>query len=250
MPLPSPETFERAGLLAWPGIEMEWEGHWLRRAANGYTRRANCVQCFDPADGADAPARLADAVSWFEARQMLPILRITPLSSPALNAALDDEGWDSVSHSHLLALKLGGDEADGESRALEPLDPEFLAIQQMLQGYDETTRRHLEALLAAITIPSTGMVIYRDGKPAATSVVALAEGIAFTGNVVTAPARRREGLGRALMRSGHHWARSQGAGLAALNVEAGNEPAKALYRALGYAHQYDYHYRVPGERHD
>ena len=54
--LPGPDDFERAGLKAWPGIEVEYDGSWVRRATLGYTQRANSVQALDPADDADAPA--------------------------------------------------------------------------------------------------------------------------------------------------------------------------------------------------
>ena len=33
MALPDVEFFERAGLKAWPGVEVEWDGNWVRRAA-------------------------------------------------------------------------------------------------------------------------------------------------------------------------------------------------------------------------
>ena len=48
-----------------------------------------------------------------------------------------------------------------------------------------------------------------------------------------------------MMRSGLAWARREGAVVAALNVGADNAAAQALYAGLGYAHQYDYNYRIP-----
>ncbi|RYE48381.1 MAG: GNAT family N-acetyltransferase, partial [Hyphomicrobiales bacterium] len=68
----------------------------------------------------------------------------------------------------------------------------------------------------------------------------------ITGNVITDPTRRRQGLAAAMMRTGLHWAHEKGATTAALNVQADNSAAKALYAGLGFAHQYDYHYRIPG----
>lgn len=242
-----PLAFEGAGFKAWPGIEVEWDGAWVRRAANGYTKRANSLQCFDPDDGADPSARLKAARAWFIARDLQPVIRTTPLASPALNAALDAEGWDSIGHSHLFAMPLADVAPDPEGRTLSVRDPAFLAAQQALQGYDEATQARLRALLAVMTVPAAGILLYRQGQPVATGLVAIADGIVVTGNVVTDPARRREGLGGAMMRTGHHWAASQGATVAALNVEADNSAGQALYRSLGYARQYDYHYRIPGE---
>ena len=73
MALPSVEAFERAGLDAWPGIEVQWDRHWVRRAAGGYTKRANSTQCFDPDDFEDADLRVISACSWMVLRKIKPV---------------------------------------------------------------------------------------------------------------------------------------------------------------------------------
>lgn len=245
-PLPSVEAFERAGLLAWPGIEVKWDGNWVRRAAKGYTKRANSAQCFDPTDDSDVEDRIIGASSWLVARGVRPVFRITPLSAPALNEALDDAGWDEIDHSHLYAMQLGTHEPDDQSKTLSVLDPAFLAAQQTLQGHDENTMDRMRALLGVMTVPATGIVVYRDGAAVAAGLMAIADGIVVTGNVITDPTRRRQGLAAAMMSTGLAWARQEGARIAALNVQADNGAGKALYASLGYARQYDYSYRVPG----
>jgi ribosomal protein S18 acetylase RimI-like enzyme len=242
----TPARIERAGLEAWPGIEVEWDGNWVRRAAGGYTKRANSLQCFDPDDGADAEARLAAGVAWFRARGIAPVVRTTPLASPGLNTALDAQGWDTIDRSHLYAMELGAHEPDAEGRVTALLDPEFLAAQQALQGHTDELMSRMRALLAVMAVPATGIVVYRDGAPAASGLMAIADGIVVTGNVITDRSRRRQGLGAAMMRTGLAWAKAQGATLAALNVQADNTAAMALYSGLGYRHQYDYTYRIPG----
>src|SRR6218665_3121725 len=82
--LPSVEAFERAGLDAWPGIEVKWDGSGVRRAAGGYTKRANSIQCFDPEDGEDADLRVISASSWMVMRGIKPVFRITPLAAPEM----------------------------------------------------------------------------------------------------------------------------------------------------------------------
>ncbi len=245
MALPDAETMERAGLLAWPGIEEKWDGAWIRRAAGGYTKRANSTQCFDPDDFEDADLRVISASSWMVMRKIRPVFRITPLSSPELNATLDEAGWQEIDASHLYAMELGDQEADRAAEILPVLDPRFLAVAQRLQGYDQATMTGMTNLLAALKVPAAGVVLTRDGEAVASSIVAVADGIAMTGNVVTDPGRRRQGLGSAMMRSGLAWAKREGARFAALNVQADNDAAKALYAGLGYSRQYDYSYRVP-----
>lgn len=247
MTLLSAQEFERAGLLAWPGIEVDWDGSWVRRAANGYTKRANSLQCLDPADGDAAPERLAEARDWFTARGLLPVVRTTPLEASALTAALDAGGWSTIDRSHLFAMLLTGGDIDANARIFELLDPEFLAAQKALQGHPDQTMSRMQALFAAMRVPAAGCVVYRDGQPAAAGLSAVSTGMSLTGNVITSPQHRRQGLGAAMMRSLHAWAHASGATIAALNVQADNVAGQALYRSLGYRHQYDYWYRTPGD---
>lgn len=245
MTLPDIETFERAGLKAWPGVEEKWDGSWVRRAAGGYTKRANSTQCFDPDDFDDADLRVISASSWMVMRKIRPVFRITPLSSPELNATLDEAGWSEIDPSHLFAMELGDHAADPEAELLPVLDPKFLAAAQKLQAYDAVQMTGMTNLLGALKVPAVGVVLSRDGAPVASAIMAVADGILVTGNVATDPGRRRQGLGTALMRSGLAWAKTSGARIAALNVQADNAPAIALYSSLGYARQFDYSYRIP-----
>lgn len=244
--LPDVETFERAGLEAWPGIEVKWDGNWVRRASGGYTKLANSAQCFDPSDDTDVEDRIIGASSWLVVRGVKPVFRITPLSAPALNEALDDAGWDETDHSHLYAMPLQAQEPDAEGKFLPLLDPAFLAAQQKLQGHDDALMTRMKALLSVMAVPATGIVVYRDGEPVASGLMAIANGIVIAGNVISVPTRRRQGLAGAMMRTGLHWAHEKGATIAALNVQADNTAAKALYAGLGYIRQYDYSYRIPG----
>lgn len=244
--LPDVDTFERAGLEAWPGIEVKWDGNWVRRASGGYTKRANSAQCFDPNDDVDVEDRIIGASSWLVVRSVKPVFRITPLSSPALNEALDDAGWTEIDQSHLYAMPLAAQEPSADAKLLPLLDPDFLAAQQKLQGHDDAMMTRMKALLAVMKVPATGIVVYRDNEPVASGLMAISNGIVIVGNVITDPTRRRQGLAGAMMRTGLHWAGEKGATIAALNVQADNEVAKALYSGLGFTHQYDYHYRIPG----
>jgi len=245
MTLPDVETFERAGLKAWPGITVEWDRSWVRRAAGGYTKRANSTQCFDPDDFEDADLRVISAASWMVRHKIKPVFRTTPLASPELNAELDEAGWQSIDPSQLLAMELGDVEPDAEAEVLPVRDPKFLAVAKRLQGYSDANMAAMENLLAAFTVPAVGVVLTRNGEAVASSIMAVADNIVITGNVVTDPTKRRQGLGSAMMRSGLAWAKSEGARYAALNVQSDNDAGKALYASLGYSYQYDYIYRIP-----
>jgi GNAT superfamily N-acetyltransferase len=246
MVLPGASVIERAGLRAWPGIEVEYDGAWVRRAAGGYTQRANSIQSLDVTDDGNAAARIAAGRAWMEARGVQPIFRVTPLAGPGIIEVLDAERWRVNDASHLFAMELGSIEADPRGEIFELFDPWFLGAQQRLLGYPDEKLVRLKALLAVIEVPARGLVLYdADGAAVATSLMAVADGIVITGNVVTDTTQRRKGYGAAMMRTGLAWAREAGATIAALNVAADNTAGQALYRSLGYARQYDYSYRLP-----
>jgi GNAT superfamily N-acetyltransferase len=247
MALPGADVFERAGLKAWPGIEVEWDGNWIRRAANGYTQRANSVQSFDPADDDNAAERIETAAAWFAARGIRPTFRVTPQAGPGVIAALDDAGWITVDTSQLFAMELGSMTPDPRGQIYDLCDPSFLGVQKYLRGYSDEKLDKLKAVLEAVDGPGRGIVLYLpEGAPVAAALMTIGDGIVITGNVITDPTQRRKGYGAAMMRTGLAWAKSAGATLAALNVAADNPAAQALYTSLGYAKQYDYAYRIPG----
>lgn len=62
--------------------------------------------------------------------------------------------------------------------------------------------------------------------------------------VAVDPARRRGGLGTAIVRALMAWGREHGAREAFLDVEQRNAPALALYARLGFRAAYDYVHRV------
>ena len=63
--------------------------------------------------------------------------------------------------------------------------------------------------------------------------------------VATDPARRRQGLSRAMLSALLRWAEDGGARGACLQVLATNAPAIRLYEGLGFDRElYRYHYRV------
>jgi N-acetylglutamate synthase len=247
MALPDALALERAGMKAWPGIEMSKNGSWVLRAANGYTQRANSVQPLEPNDDEDLGTRIAQIRDWYSARQLPPIFRMTPLASPKLALALDAAGWTVADRSCTLAMEMPDVARDPRAECLDPFGDRFLDSQRTMQGYPEDKMQKFIALIRAVAVPMVGVVLYSDENVAvASSLWAVADDIAVTGNVVTDMAHRRKGFGGAMMRTGLAWAKAQGAAAAALNVVADNVAARRLYASLGYRWLFDYAYRYPG----
>ncbi|MDO8358779.1 MAG: GNAT family N-acetyltransferase [Devosia sp.] len=247
MALPDALALELAGMKAWPGIDMSKNGSWVLRAANGYTQRANSVQPLDPGDDDDLDTRIAHARDWYAARGLPSIFRMTPLASPRLVLALDAAGWTMVDRSCTLAMDMPDAAPDRRGECLDPFGERFLHCQRTMWGYPEDKMQKFIALMRSVTVPMVGVVLYSDDNVAvATSLWAVADGIAVTGNVVTDTMQRRRGFGGAMMRTGLAWAKGQGATTAALNVVADNAAGRGLYASLGYRWLFDYAYRYPG----
>jgi len=68
-------------------------------------------------------------------------------------------------------------------------------------------------------------------------------GLLCVESVVTDVTVRRRGYARRMLSALIGWARTAGAEGVCLQVEADNQPAISLYRSLGLAELYRYHYR-------
>ncbi len=95
---------KRGFLEAWPALETRWDGAWVWRFARGYTKRANAIQCQDPADDGDAEARLMRMADWSHEAGIAPIFRQTPLCGAGVIGALDRLGWAPFEKSRILYL--------------------------------------------------------------------------------------------------------------------------------------------------
>jgi GNAT superfamily N-acetyltransferase len=90
----------------------------------------------------------------------------------------------------------------------------------------------------------TGILARWNEKPAGTGYIGLHGDTAMVHALVVLPHQRRQGVAQWMMRRAAFWAEAKGAREMAVLCVAANEPANALYRALGFAPAGRYHYRV------
>jgi ribosomal-protein-alanine N-acetyltransferase len=81
-------------------------------------------------------------------------------------------------------------------------------------------------------LPAT-LILEREGAPAGYAVLRILRQLAYVFHLVTHPAHRRRGVGRALMEDLAARARAAGCTRWSLNVKADNVPAIRLYEAAG-----------------
>lgn len=72
---------EELSINAWPALHQVLSDGWLLRAANGYTRRANCVW---PLYSTNLPldARITECENFYESRGLAPTFKMTRLRCP------------------------------------------------------------------------------------------------------------------------------------------------------------------------
>jgi GNAT superfamily N-acetyltransferase len=238
---------EAATFTAWPAITTAMDGTWLARFARGFTKRSNSIQCLDPADDAEAAARLARMADLYPLNSLDPLFRVTPLAGPGVVAALDAQGWEPFEESRVLTMPLGDAFAMPEGmEVFDGVDDRYLDACVELAGYNRRTRETLAVLVNLIACRNAGIVL-RDGagEPLAAALAINALGVGIYTNVIVRAEARGQGLGRKLMHAALNWTRSVGATEAAIQVVSANTPAVNLYTSLGFKEAYRYHYRRP-----
>ncbi|GHF63613.1 GNAT family N-acetyltransferase [Streptomyces griseosporeus] len=230
----------------WRPVESERLGEWELRAAAGFTRRANSVLPLgDP--GLPLDEALTVVRRWYGERG-LPAYVQTATGAEGtqelLCAELEKRGWTREVTAELwvgsLAPLADLAEAGGVVLAREA-DEAWLARYQR-KGMSEV------ALKVLGSGPSVwfASVPGESGAPAAIGRLVVDGRWAGFAAVEVDPALRRQGLATTVMAALARQALDEGASAAWLQVEAGNEGARALYARMGFAAHHAYHhYREP-----
>ncbi|MET9729864.1 GNAT family N-acetyltransferase [Streptomyces sp. NPDC006458] len=246
-PAASYEELARVSSRAWRPVESERLGAWELRAAAGFTRRANSVLPLgDP--GLPLDDALTAVRRWYGDRG-LPAYVQTATGAEGtqelLSAELAERGWVNEVSAELwigpLAPVADVGEPGGVSLA-RTADEAWLTRYQR-KGLGEVALRVLGGGPSVwfASVPGEG------GVPAAIGRLVVDGRWAGFAAVEVDPARRREGLGTAVMAALARQALDEGAFAAWLQVETDNAPARALYAGMGFAAHHTYHhYRAPG----
>jgi GNAT superfamily N-acetyltransferase len=238
-------ALELAANDAWPAPVQSRLGHWILRAADGWTGRANSALAVgDPDRTLDAAIDAVEA--WYTAQGRRPLINAPmPLAAP-VNAALDARGWTSrpltlvqtASIAPLLATLAPRPDLPPAELADVPSDDWYAMVAE-----------HKGTLPPAAVRILTGPpeVVFVHVRDASGALIAVARG-AITGPqrwlgislLQTAPAARRQGLGRHVLRGLAQWATQRDSTRAYLQVEERNAAAVTLYGSLGFVTHHTY----------
>jgi len=235
---------EERAFNAWPALHTVLADGWVMRFANGYTKRANSLNAWQPGCTIDTAVDLARDV--YSHAGLPLVVRLSPLAEPSADAVLSARGFSKLDVTMVMTLPLqpGRFALDPAARIMQQPDPAWA------QGFAEANRvpdRHRpthDAMLAAIRWPAAFASLVDGARTLAFGLAVAERGKVGLFDIVTAPTSRRQGAGRRLVQSLLAWGAAAGCSEAYLQVVASNAPAIALYRELGFTEAYRYHYRV------
>ncbi|MCO8272323.1 GNAT family N-acetyltransferase [Actinoplanes sp. TRM 88003] len=237
-------ALELAANDAWPAPTQGRLGHWILRAAENWTGRANSALAVgDP----DRPLEAAiDAVTeWYSAHGQRALINAPlPLAAP-VNAALDDRGWGARPLT-LVQTAVVPTLLDGLAK--RDLPPVELADSPGDDWY-AMVAEHKGTLPATAVRILTGPaeVAFAQVRDADGELLAVGRG-AVTGPdhwlgvalLQTAPSARRRGLAQHVLRELAQWGAQHGSTRAYLQVEERNTSAVALYGRVGFTTHHTY----------
>ncbi|MBS2964340.1 GNAT family N-acetyltransferase [Actinocrinis puniceicyclus] len=253
---PTADALIATAAAGWGYAESARVDGWHLRAADGFTHRANSAWPLGPL-ARPLPQAVAAVGEWYAQRALPALIQVAVGSE--LDVALVELGYG---RADALALRQTARVADvldtllsvapigvKETFADEPTD-DWLSLYRD-GGVPPVARR---VLGSGDTLRYATVYDADTGAPVAIGRAALItdpdtdHGRRWVGlsAVETAPLARRRGLAKLVIDALLEWADEQGATDAFLEVTPTNEPAVALYAALGFTTHHKYHCRVIG----
>jgi len=237
-------AIEERAFNAWPALETRVVQGWLMRFSAGYTKRANSLNAWRP----EAPLAdiLPHALELYRGRHLPLVVRLSPLVDPDADNLLEARGFRRIDETIVMTAALQEQAADHnpDIHIASTATPNWLEGFAVANGVSAANRAVHDAMVAKIAAPVAFARLDTAGTPAAWGIAVVERGLVGFFDIVTAPAKRRQGAAQRLVRHLQGWAHAHGARSAYLQVVASNAPAIALYRHLGFTETYRYHYRI------
>lgn len=247
---------EDASLNASAPPQQFWLDGWIVRTSPGKARRARCINAV--AEGRlPLERKLALAEALFRSAGLPMVVRLTRFTRPAdLDAQLAQLGWERADETQVM-VRPGLVDLAAAAAADAPAPPgcewrrldgtAYADTVGALRGSPPEQRRAHAERLAFSPVRYEGHALRRlaDGEVLACGQFAREAELVGLYDVFTRDSARGQGLAGLLCKRLLALAAGQGAQVAYLQTEATNEAARRVYRRLGFADQYSYHYRQP-----
>ena len=231
---------ERIAARGWVAEHQRWLGGWLLRANDGFTGRANSVL---PLDDPDRPLddALLEVADWYASFDLAARFTVPSPTRDELRGALLDRGWTPSWGARVMVCPLASlpaVAAAGDVVVRPRITPGW-EMHYHYRGHEVPAVGR--ALLERAEVVGFAEVAV-DGEVVAIGRGTVVEGWLGVTAVEVAPGHRRRGLGSAVMLGLADWAGQHDATDAYLQVELGNDPARAMYERLGFVEHHTYRY--------
>lgn len=242
----SAQQIEEFALNAWPGLQTVFIDGWVARLSQGYSKRANSVVPLYPGQG-ELDDKIRYCEHLYQQAGIGLIFRLPSFAAAnhALDARLDSRGFPVLDETCVQQVDLSQIRPVWSPQAVLAPDDE---ADDWIHGYHALSgspphpaHRQIVSLISG---QRCFLSIVHEGAVAARGLGVLSHRVLGLFDIVTDPAQRRLGFGRALTESLLAWGRDQGATHAYLQVVAANTAARRLYTQLGFQDLYRYWYRV------
>lgn len=229
-----------------PPGQLLYDG-WLIRLLPGKAKRARSVNAVYPSR-LPLEEKIGYCERLFAAAKVPALFRLTPfVQPPDLDAVLERRGYGRFDDTAVECAEIGGSLPPGTARAIA-LDRWIEAVGE-LRGSPPEHRRAHRLRLEGTPLKLRAMAVEDEGRIVATGLAIVEDDSAGLFDIVTREDERRRGHARGLVASLLAAAWNLGARHAYLQVQAGNDPARRLYRSFGFQERYIYWYRGrEGER--
>jgi N-acetylglutamate synthase len=236
---------EERGFNSWPALKSVLVDGWIVRLSDGHTRRANSASPLSASRL--APEALIAAIEpLFRHAGLPPVFRITPLAGQGVEQRLIADGWRDDDPSLGMYASHPAGAADAAVVLEASASNAWITAAMAAYGHGEKGATALRRLLPLIALPVAYATLIDKGEPLAFGLAVAERGMVGFHDIVVAPHARGRGLGRRLVAALIDWGQRRGAKTAYLLVREGNQPARALYRSLGFVDAYRYANMVKG----
>jgi len=236
--LPAPDALFAALEGTWPALSHKSVAGWTIRDGAGGGKRVSA------ATTADEGASIAKAESAMRALSQAPLFMLRADQS-VLHDRLAACGYRCVDPSVIYAAPVAAIAQEPPAISLYPVWPP-LAIMRSIWA-DGGIGPARAQVMARVRGPKAGLIARSQDRAAGAAFCAVHGDIAMVHAVEVSPALRRKGVARNIVQGAAFWAQAQGAHWLALAVTEANQPARALYDALGMQVVAQYSYRQKGD---
>lgn len=238
------KTIEDLSLNAWPSHQMQMYDGWILRFSYFYTYRTNCVEQIG-----SSLIPLDEKIDYCEQiyrRWKTPcIFKISPVTDPRLDTLLASRGYEVRRPTDVMTLDIpsSGPAPEVALRIENRVSYQWLeGLFRLKDTTDIVHRRIVPSMYDAIPKDEIAVSLVENETVIATGLGILDRDCIGVYAIHVEPQSRHRHFGKSIVTAILTEGRKHGAKKAYLQVLSDNEPAKNLYRSLGFTKKYEYHF--------